>query len=320
MVALAWDGIDGVSRARARHYRGGWMSATEHTAAGVRRDASSAAVTRVVLTIAGSDSGGGAGIQADLKAFAACDVHGACAITAVTAQDTMAVHAVHPLAPDVVLAQARAVIADLGVDAVKVGMLASEAAALAVAQLLQELPEHTHVVVDPVIAASSGAHLLDQDALRILTRQILPRASVITPNVPEALTLMQWSDGAAGSVRGEEEKERELVLALGSLGARAVVLTGGHRSRPVDLFWERSAAETIVEIPGERHEDGADHGSGCTHSAVLAAELAKGSTPLAAARRARELAGQAIAAGRPELGAGCGPVDILRARRGRREL
>jgi hydroxymethylpyrimidine/phosphomethylpyrimidine kinase len=267
------------------------------------------ASTRVALSIAGSDSGGGAGIQADLKAFARCGVHGTCAITAVTAQDTTAVHQIHALPADVVVAQARAVIADLGVHAVKVGMLANAAIAAAVAQLLDELPAGTPVVVDPVIVASSGERLLDEEAQEIFVGEVAPRATVLTPNIPEARALT-GSHGAP-SEEHEAEQARRLLLATAALGPRVVVLTGGHREAPVDLFWEAGTADAIVEIPGERHPAGADHGSGCTHSAVLAAELARGATPLAAARRARELAGLAIAQGASQLGSGAGPVDVL---------
>jgi hydroxymethylpyrimidine/phosphomethylpyrimidine kinase len=274
--------------------------------------------TCVALSIAGSDSSGGAGIQADLKAFARCGVHGTCAITAVTAQDTAAVHLIHALPPDVVVAQARAVIADLGVHAVKVGMLANAAVAAAVAQLLDELPAGTPVVVDPVIVASSGERLLDERAQAILVHEIAPRATVLTPNIPEA----RWLAGSHAAHAEEHggEQARRLLLAIAALGPRVVVLTGGHRQVPVDLFWEAGSGDAIVEIPGERHRGGADHGSGCTHSAVLAAELAHGATPLAAARRARELAGLAIAQGAWQLGSGGGPVDVLGTCRRGREL
>src|ERR1700681_1966358 len=145
--------------------------------------------TPTVLTIAGSDSGGGAGIQADLKAFARCGVHGTTAITAITAQNTVGVPAIHPVPPEIVLAQVHAVLADIGVDAVKVGMLGTVAVTLAVARALQELPAGTPVVVDPVMVAESGARLLEPEAQRALVEEILPRASVLTPNLPEARVL-----------------------------------------------------------------------------------------------------------------------------------
>jgi hydroxymethylpyrimidine/phosphomethylpyrimidine kinase len=271
--------------------------------------------TRVALSIAGSDSGGGAGIQADLKAFAACGVHGTCALTAVTAQDTTAVHVVHPLPPALVRAQARAVIADIGVDAVKVGMLGDAVVAGAVAEVLEELPPEIPVVVDPVLLASSGDRLLDDEAQETLVRRIVPRATVLTPNVPEARALAGWGGGEVEEEPLEGPEARELLLAVARLGSRAVVLTGGHRQDPVDLVWGCGEEDAVVEIAGEREGAAAAHGSGCTHSAVLAAELAKGATVLAAAYRARELAGRAIASGL-ELGAGQGPVDVLGRARG----
>jgi hydroxymethylpyrimidine/phosphomethylpyrimidine kinase len=263
----------------------------------VRRSAG----TPAVLTIAGSDSGGGAGIQADLKAFARCGVHGMSAITAITAQSTAGVTAIHEVPPEIVLAQVRAVVADIGVDAVKVGMLGTAQVTLAVALALDELPVGTPVVVDPVMVAESGARLLDAGAERALIEEILPRATVATPNLPEAaaLTGMEASDG-------EAERLARAVLAL---GVQTVVLTGGHRASAIDLFLDSTGQ--LVEIPGERHPEGAAHGSGCTHSSVLAARLALGDTPLQAARVARTLAGEAVAQGLRELGAGAGPVDVL---------
>jgi hydroxymethylpyrimidine/phosphomethylpyrimidine kinase len=277
--------------------------------------------TPVALTIAGSDSGGGAGIQADLKAFARCGVHGASAITAITAQNTVGVSAVHSVPPDFVLEQVRAVVHDIGVDAVKVGMLGAAEVAHAVAQALDELPRGTPVVVDPVMVAESGARLLDPDAQRALATQILPRATVLTPNLLEARALAGVVDRAAER-EGEAEALARAVLAL---GPGSVVLTGGHRTRAVDLFVTRSreddasaATAVVVELDGERQRDGASHGSGCTHSSVLAAQLALGRTPLEAARVARTLAGEAVAHGLRDVGSGPGPVDVLdlAARRG----
>ncbi|HMD57022.1 MAG TPA: bifunctional hydroxymethylpyrimidine kinase/phosphomethylpyrimidine kinase [Solirubrobacteraceae bacterium] len=256
--------------------------------------------TPVVLTIAGSDSGGGAGIQADLKAFARCGVHGTSAITAVTAQNTVGVSAVHELAPELVVAQARAVLQDIGVDAVKVGMLASEEIIAAVAGVLDELPAGTPVVVDPVMVAESGARLLAEEAQGALVAQILPRATVLTPNIPEATVLA-----------GRQAAPEELLRAVLALGPETVVLTGGHSERAVDLFLAAGQGEAIVEIAGPRHPDGAAHGSGCTHSSVIAAQLALGASPLQAARIARELVAQAIGEGLRELGSGAGPVDVI---------
>jgi hydroxymethylpyrimidine/phosphomethylpyrimidine kinase len=277
-------------------------------------------MTRTALAIAGSDSGGGAGIQADLKAFARCGVHGTTAITAVTAQNTVGVSAIHQVPPEMILEQVRAVLADIRVDAVKVGMLGNAEAAVAVAHALGELPAGTPVVVDPVMVAESGARLLDEDAQRALTEEVLPRASVITPNLLEARALASQARDAPGERpadregtsgrEGEDEEAEALARALLVLGVGAVVLTGGHRSRAVDLFVD-SAGAPAVEIEGERHRDGAAHGSGCTHSSVLAAQLALGRTPLQAARTARALTGEAVARGLREVGAGAGPVDVL---------
>jgi hydroxymethylpyrimidine/phosphomethylpyrimidine kinase len=285
------------------------------------------------LTIAGSDSGGGAGIQADLKAFARCGVHGTSAITAITAQNTRGVSAIHPIPPDVILAQVRAVISDIGVDAVKVGMLGGSETIGAVAQALDELPEGTPVVVDPVMVAESGAQLLDPEAQGMLVAEILPRAMILTPNVPEARALARHTSStstgtarpstavASGPRNGEtahdelaERDEREmsaLAHAVLSLGPDIVVLTGGHRAQAIDLFLDSGAPERIVSIPGVRHSGGGVHGSGCTHSSVLAAQLALGRAPLQAAFAARALAGAAVADGLRDVGEGPGPVDVI---------
>ncbi len=277
-------------------------------AAAFGSDAPSASRTPRVLSIAGSDSGGGAGIQADLKAFARCGVHGMTAVTAITAQSTVGVTAIQPLCADIVLAQVRAVVGDIGVDAVKVGMLGTAEVTLAVARALRELPAGTPVVVDPVMVSESGARLLDADAERTLVTEILPRASVLTPNLPEARAL------AGAALAGEREADRgdeALARAVLALGPRIVVLTGGHRARVVDLFLDSEGDGKIVEISGERHPDGSAHGSGCTHSAVLAAQLARGFTPIEAARIARALTGEAVAKGLRDVGAGAGPVDVV---------
>ncbi len=269
---------------------------------------------RTAITIATSDSGGGAGIQADLKAFARCGVHGTSAITAITAQNTLGVSAIHALPAQIIIAQVRAVLDDIGVDAVKVGMLGTLAGTLAVARSLDELPAGIPVVVDPVMVAESGARLLDAEAERALIEEILPRATVLTPNLPEARVLVGGAleAGAPTHAAGEEEREaRELVAGALALGPRSVVLTGGHRDQAVDLFADAGEPGQIVSIPGERHPDGAAHGSGCTHSSVLAAQLALGLSPLQAARIAREITGAAIANGLREVGSGPGPVDVL---------
>jgi hydroxymethylpyrimidine/phosphomethylpyrimidine kinase len=264
-------------------------------------------MTPVALTIAGSDSGGGAGIQADLKAFASCGVHGTSALTAITAQNTLAVRAVHPVAPEIVLAQIRAVAEDIRLDAVKVGMLGSRAVALAVATALRELPPGIPIVVDPVMVAESGARLLDADAEEALIGEILPLASVLTPNVPEARVLLGTGPGAGA----DDEEAEQLARRLLALGPRAVVLTGGHRASATDLLIDSAGDGTIVTIEGLRHPDGAAHGSGCTHSSVLAARLALGEDLLTAARAARRAAGAAVGRGLRDVGAGAGPVDVI---------
>jgi hydroxymethylpyrimidine/phosphomethylpyrimidine kinase len=270
--------------------------------------------TPVALTIAGSDSGGGAGVQADLKAFAARGVHGVCAITAITVQNTIGVFAVHQVPPEILRAQVEAVASDIGVDAVKVGMLGDREATLAVAAALDALPPDVPVVIDPVMVAESGARLLEEEAHDALVAELLPRASVLTPNVPEARALL----GEAPRAGAEDAEAERLARAVLALGPRAVVLTGGHRDSATDLLVP-SPSEPAVAIEGPRHADGAAHGSGCTHSAALAASLALGETLEQAARSARALAGEAVARGLRELGAGAGPVDAidLAARRGR---
>jgi hydroxymethylpyrimidine/phosphomethylpyrimidine kinase len=251
-----------------------------------------------VLSIAGSDSGGGAGIQADLKAFARCGVHGMTAITAITAQNTVAVTAVHPVPGEMIVEQVRAVAGDIGVDAVKIGMLGTAATINAVSEALDLVPD-APVVLDPVMISETGARLLDEDAQEALRTLIVPRAAVVTPNVPEARVL-------AGT--GEEAGAEDLVRAVHALGPRAVVLTGGHREEATDLFFD---GERLVEIPGERHESGAAHGSGCTHSSALAAHLAKGYEPLEAAREAKRIASEAVRDGLRSVGEGPGPVDVF---------
>jgi hydroxymethylpyrimidine/phosphomethylpyrimidine kinase len=248
------------------------------------------------LAIAGSDSGGGAGIQADLKAFAACGVHGMSAITAITAQNTTGVTAVHTVPAELIRAQVRAVAQDIGIDAVKIGMLGTAGTIEAVADTLEELK--APVVLDPVLVTESGAVLLDPHAYQVLVELLLPRATVATPNVPEARALTGL----------EEAQPTELAPAVFALGPRAVVVTGGHLDTATDIFYD---GEQLVELPGERHASGAAHGSGCTHSAVLASALAWGWEPLQAARLARGFAAGAVARGLAELGSGAGPVDML---------
>ena len=251
-----------------------------------------------VLSIAGSDSGGGAGIQADLKAFAACGVYGMTAITAITAQNTVGVSRIDQVAPSMIVEQVRAVVEDIGLDAVKIGMLGSVETIDAVVEALG-LVGDAPVVLDPVMVAESGAVLLDPEARSALVERALPLASVATPNLAEAGELTGLGEGTS---------QEELARAVHGLGPDAVVVTGGHSEDGTDLFFDGSEA---VSIPGLRHPDGASHGSGCTHSSALAAGLALGDSPLQAAQRARELAAAAVAAGLGGIGTGSGPVDAL---------
>jgi hydroxymethylpyrimidine/phosphomethylpyrimidine kinase len=245
------------------------------------------------LTIAGSDSGGGAGIQADLKAFAAAGCFGTSAIVALTAQNTVGVLAVHQLPPEFVRAQLEAVFGDIGVDAAKTGMLFSTAAIETVAGFLAEHP--VPLVVDPVMVASSGARLLQEEAVDALVSRLFPLAAVVTPNEVEARLLV--GDGP----------KQELAQRLVELGAPAAIVTGGH-GEPVDHLFD---GHRHVEIPVERIRIRATHGAGCTHSATLAALLARGLTLEDAARGAAAAASRAVAQGLPEIGAGDGPVDVL---------
>jgi hydroxymethylpyrimidine/phosphomethylpyrimidine kinase len=250
------------------------------------------------LSIAGSDSGAGAGIQADLKSFACCAVHGMTAITAITAQNTVGVSAVEAVAPEMIVAQVRAVAEDIGVGAVKIGMLGTVETVDAVIEALDLLGD-APIVVDPVMVAESGAVLLDDAARTALVERLLPLATVVTPNIPEARALT----GA-----GERDSQEDLAREMLALGPEAVVVTGGHSDEVVDLFFNGSR---VKMIRGDRHPDGASHGSGCTHSAAVAAFLARGFTPLEAVREARGVAAQAVLEGLERIGAGPGPVDVL---------
>ena len=250
------------------------------------------------MTIATSDSGGGAGIQADLKAFARCGVHGTSAIVALTAQNTHEVVSVETLPRQFILDQVRAVASDIGVDAVKIGMLFDEPTINAVAEAL-ELVNDAPVVVDPVMVAESGAVLLKPEAKRALIERILPKAAVVTPNLAEARELTGL---------GEETTPEQLARAVHALGPGAAVVTGGHIEDGADRFFD---GERLERIEGARHPDGASHGSGCTHSSALAARLAVGDSPLEAAREARRIASEAVGAGLREIGSGVGPVDVL---------
>jgi hydroxymethylpyrimidine/phosphomethylpyrimidine kinase len=247
------------------------------------------------LTIAGSDSGGGAGIQADLKAFAATGCHGMTAIVALTAQDTMGVNGTLEVPPAFVELQMRTAFWDPGVDAAKTGMLFSRRIIETVAEFIENHP--VALVVDPVMVASSGARLLQEDAVDVLVERLFPLATVVTPNLMEARVLA-----------GGEGSRRELAEAIHARGAPAVVVTGGHGEEPVDHLFD---GQEHLEIPVARHDVAATHGAGCTHSAALAGLLAHGRALPDAAREAAAIASRAVEHGHPDLGRGDGPVDVL---------
>ena len=248
------------------------------------------------LTIATSDSGGGAGIQADLKAFAAAGCHGTSALVALTAQSTVAVTAVHELPDEFIVAQLDAVFDDIGVDAAKTGMLFSRRIIGLVAEYLAA--RRPQLVVDPVMIASSGAQLLQDDAVETLVGRLFPLATVVTPNLNEAEALT----GRTGAPR------RELAEALVDMGAAAAIVTGGHGDPAVDHLFDGTDHH---ELPVERHDVPATHGAGCTHSATLAALLARGLPLPEAAEGAARVASAAVRNGLVEIGAGEGPVDVF---------
>jgi hydroxymethylpyrimidine kinase/phosphomethylpyrimidine kinase len=250
------------------------------------------------LTIAASDSGGGAGIQADLKAFANLGCHGMSAVVALTAQNTTEVRAIHEVPLPFIRAQLEAIWDDLGVDAAKTGMLFSAAIVETVADVLtgREVP----LVVDPVMVAASGARLLREDAVAALVERLLPLATVVTPNLHEACVLA----GVSYSPAAHREELAERILEL---GPAAVIVTGGHGDEAVDWLYD---GERHVPIPVERYGDDTTHGAGCTHSATLTGLLARGESLEDAARAAAEIATEAVRSGY-RLGAGSGPVDVL---------
>jgi hydroxymethylpyrimidine/phosphomethylpyrimidine kinase len=255
---------------------------------------------KVVLTVAGSDSGGGAGIQADLRTFAAHGVHGTSAITAVTAQNSVAVLDWVALEPRMVVAQIEAVASDMDVAAVKTGMLATAAIVCAVAETIARL-RLPHLVVDPVMVAKSGDRLLDRDAETAYRERLLPLATVVTPNLPEAEALL------GRPVRTLVEM-REAARALREMGPRSVVVKGGHlEGDAVDVFWD---GERLEDLPAPRIATKNTHGTGCTYSAAIAARLALGEPLLDAVRGAKAYLTEAIRRSY-SVGRGHGPVDHL---------
>jgi hydroxymethylpyrimidine/phosphomethylpyrimidine kinase len=252
---------------------------------------------RTALTIAGSDSGGGAGVQADLKTFAAHGVFGLTAITAVTAQNTVTVSRVLPLPPDMVTAQIDAVVSDFPVGATKIGMLATAGIASAVAAAL-ERHQLSRVVLDPVMVAKGGARLLDETAVAVVRDRLLRLADVVTPNTVEAEAL-------TGRRVSSVDDSRPAALRLVELGARAVIVKGGHLDGPpVDVLYDGQA---FTLLPADRIPGRHTHGTGCTFSAALAARLARGDSLIDAARAAKAYVTRAIQRA-PGLGHGAGPL------------
>jgi hydroxymethylpyrimidine/phosphomethylpyrimidine kinase len=263
-------------------------------------------MTAIAVTIAGSDSSGGAGIQADLKTFSALGVYGASVIAALTAQNTQGVSAIHDVPPDFIAAQIDAVFSDLAVDAVKIGMLSTPAAIEAVAEGLDRYGQKT-IVLDPVMVAATGARLLVPEAIETLKRRLFPRARLITPNLPEAAALL---DTGVATNEAEMRAQADRLLAL---GARAVLIKGGHGSgaESVDFLVERAG---VARFAASRIATENTHGSGCALSAAIAAGLAKGAALADAVGAAKDFISRAIAAAdRLAIGSGHGPVHHLHA-------
>jgi hydroxymethylpyrimidine/phosphomethylpyrimidine kinase len=263
-------------------------------------------MTPIALSIAGSDSGGGAGIQADLKTFSALGVYGASVITALTAQNTKGVSAIHDVPADFIAAQIDAVFSDLAVAAVKIGMVSQRAAIEAIAAGLERWRQ-SKVVLDPVMIAASGDRLLAPDAVDVLKRVLIPRALVITPNLPEAAALL---DAPIAESEAEMRVQGERLLALGS---KAVLVKGGHAegAESVDLLIEPSA---ITRLAADRIATRNTHGTGCTLSSAIAAGLAKGLSLAEAVRAAKTYLTDALAAAeRIKIGSGHGPVHHFQA-------
>jgi hydroxymethylpyrimidine/phosphomethylpyrimidine kinase len=255
-----------------------------------------------VLSIAGSDSGGGAGIQADLKTFAALGCFGMTAITALTSQNTLGVRSIHAVPLDILRDQIDAVVEDIGVDAVKIGMLHSAATVREVAGALQR-HQLRAVVLDPVMIATSGAVLIDDEAVDVLVRELFPLATVVTPNLDEAALLVKQA------LRTEADMEQAARKLL-EMGARAVLLKGGHLSGDTvsDLLLARGAAPMWLRAPRIASKN--THGTGCTLSSAIASHLALGADLAQAVRQSRDFVRSALQAGAPvRTGAGSGPLN-----------
>lgn len=256
-----------------------------------------------VLTIAGSDSGGGAGIQADIKAISATGSYAASAITAVTVQNTLGVEGVHPIPIEILTGQIRAVISDIGVDAVKIGMMHSSEVVRAVCAELDAFKVQ-NVVVDPVMVSTSGHKLIEDEAIATLATELIPRARVITPNVPEAEIL-------AGEKIESQSQLPAIARKLSCGGKVSVLMKAGHLSEDelVDIFYN-AETDSILELKSQRLYSPNTHGTGCTLSSAFASYLAQGLSLDDAARAAKDYITQAIAAGAAyEIGHGHGPVD-----------
>jgi hydroxymethylpyrimidine/phosphomethylpyrimidine kinase len=256
---------------------------------------------RTALTIAGSDSGGGAGIQADLKTFAAHGVYGTSAITAITAQNTLGVQGWEAVSPDLVRAQIHAVISDIGADAVKIGMLANAAIVREVIRAIDDL-RLTTVVLDPVMIAKGGDRLLEERAVDEIRTSLIPRVLVVTPNIPEAEVL-------CGSAIRTLEDMREAAHRILALGPRVVLVKGGHAEGPESIDVAASADGTF-ELRGPRLATRSTHGTGCTLSSAIAANLALGLADRDALVEARRYLEAAIRRA-PAIGAGHGPLEHM---------
>jgi hydroxymethylpyrimidine/phosphomethylpyrimidine kinase len=251
------------------------------------------------MSIATSDSGAGAGIQADLKAFLRCGVYGTTAIVATTAQNTVGVTAIYPFPPEVAMRQIEAVVSDIGADATKTGMLFNAGIISAVAGAIDRL-RLPNVVVDPVMVAESGAVLLEPDAVETYKNELFPLTTAITPNVNEAFALV-----------GEEVDEgrmEDCAVTLHALGPKNVIITGGHTESGADLLYD---GERFSRIEGPVYHSRNTHGAGCTYSSSLASFLARGHGMEDAARRAHAVASEAVEYGLDEIGSGAGPVHAL---------
>jgi hydroxymethylpyrimidine/phosphomethylpyrimidine kinase len=251
------------------------------------------------MSIATSDSGAGAGIQADLKAFLRCGVYGTTAVVATTAQNTVGVTDIYAFPPRVATEQIEAVVSDIGADAVKTGMLFNAGIISAVADSVERL-RLPNVVVDPVMVAESGAVLLEPDAVDTYKNGLFPLTTIITPNIGEAFALVGEDV--------DEDRMEDCAVTLHALGPEVVIITGGHTSSGADLLYD---GEDFVRIEGPVYASENTHGAGCTYSSALASFLAHGFGPVEAARRAHAIASEAVEYGLGEIGKGAGPVHAL---------